>query len=312
MTRAEAIAIVLALLASACARGEPPRIVVTPQAPTVAADAIDAPFEVRNAGGRPLALDGVVPACGCVATTHLPDALAPGAATLFRVQCREPAGTADVVRSLRLRSSDPTRPETELHVTLPAKRAATEPAALYFGYVAVGATAVRDVVLPVPFGDLAPTAAADLTTEPLPDRADGAHVVRVRFAPHAAGVVHATLGLGPAVGSLPVSAVAYAGVMAFPAELVAKHANGAGLSSVMLVVPGAEPIALGRIDYPPGMTGELRTIVPGRQFRLLVRGRVGAADGAAAIRVHTGGTSEPVVVIPVAEAAASAPTGASA
>jgi hypothetical protein len=299
--RADAIALVLGLLASACAQGEPPRLVVSPQAPAVANGAADAPFELRNTGGRPLALDGIVPACGCTPASHLPDTLAPGAAALFHVQCRPPAGTADVVRSLRIRSSDPTRPESELRVTLAPARTAPDPGALYFGYVAVGASAVRDVVLPVPFGDLAPTAVPDFTAEPLPDRADGAHVMRVHFTPHAAGVVRATLGLGPAAGALPVSAVAYAGVMAFPAELAAKRASGTGLPSVTLVVPGPESIALGRIDYPPGMSGELHTIVPGRQFRLLVRGHVAAAEAPGAIRIHAEAPNGPVIEIRVVD-----------
>jgi hypothetical protein len=159
------------------------------------------------------------------------------------------------------------------------------------------------VVVPLALGDL-PAAPPDFALESLPDRPDGTHAVRVRFTPHAAGVVRTVLDLGAAGGTLPATAVAYAGVMAFPAEVRQQRPTGAaGLPTVTVVVRGAEPITIGRIDYPAGIAGDLRTVVSGKQFRLLLRGRAPASAGEQAIRFHRDGASEPFLVVPVVDLA---------
>jgi hypothetical protein len=294
------------LLALGCGRSDPPRLKVTelPVSPAgtttgAAASTIDARFQLRNVGGRPLALDEVVPACGCAVTSRLPATLASGASTTLAATYRVPAATGRVVRELRLRTSDPQDPETPLRVTVAGRSAAPEPSALYFGYVAVGESAVRDVVLPAAVGVLAPSPRPDLTLEPLPARADGALGVRVTFAPSAPGIARATLDLG-AAGALPVIAIGYESLMAFPSEIrVPRPTGAAGLPSVTLVALGDAAVAMTTIDYPPGVSGELKTIVPGRQFRLVLRGRATAGE----IRVHGGAAHDPLLTIPVVDAA---------
>jgi hypothetical protein len=124
----------------------------------------------------------------------------------------------------------------------------------------------------------------------------------VRFTPRAAGVVRATIDLGPGADPLPVTAVAYDGVVAFPPEVRVPRTTGApGLPSIMLIARDGAPLAIGDVDYPDGISGELRTIVPGKQFRLLLRGRVPPGAPDAAIRVRRDPASEPLVVIPVVD-----------
>ena len=70
---------------------------------------------------------------------------------------------------------------------------------------------------------------------------------------------------------------------------------------------GADPLEITRVEYPPGLAGELRTITPGRQLRLALHTRGRAADdsqGAAVIRLHTSSSEEPVLSIPVVRAGA--------
>jgi hypothetical protein len=308
MRRAEIVVVLLAATvaaASGCGRSDPPRLKVSRLPPSAATSAVEARFQLRNVGGRPLGLDDVVPACGCVPTSHLPEALASGASTTLDVRCRVPRGAGDVVRALRLRTNDPANPETSLSVTLTGSGTGPDPAALYFGYVALGTEAAREVVVPAALGELPVPAHADFAVESLPARADGALRVRVRFTPRTAGVVRATLDLGPAGGRLPVTAVGYGELMAFPAEVrVPRPSGAAGLPSITLVARGDRPAAFGRIDYPAGITGELRTVVPGKQFRLVLRGRGSDLPRDAAIRVHAAATGEPMLAIPVVNAVA--------
>jgi hypothetical protein len=151
-------------------------------------------------------------------------------------------------------------------------------------------------------------AEAGLTIEPMPVRADGALGVRVRFAPRVAGVVRADLDLGPAGGMLPVTAIGYESVLAFPAEVRLSSATGAaGLPVITLVGLGAEPLAITEVDYPPGLAGELRTVIPGQQFRLALRGRLhadAAGFGVAAIRLRRDAGGAPLLTIPVVRAPA--------
>jgi hypothetical protein len=306
------LAVALVALAVACGRSDPPRLEVRPRPADATASSGMVGYQLRNVGGRPLALDGLTPACGCAATARLPEVLAPGASTTLTVRCRPSRTTAQVVRELRLRSSDPSNPETVLRVTLPGVGAGPEPAALYFGYVPVGESVWQDVVLPAAIAaeSVRGPLGSELGIEPMPARADGARGVRVRFTPRVAGVVRTTIDLGAAGGALPVVAVAYDGVLAFPAEVgLSRASGGAGLPVITLVGLGAEPLAITHVDYPPGLGGELRMVVPGREFRLVLRarGRI-EAGGAAAIRLRRG-PGDPVLTIPVVGSAAGDPAG---
>jgi uncharacterized protein DUF1573 len=292
----------LVLATVACGRGEPPRLAVRSQPPLAAGAVVDTRFRLQNVGGDTLVLDDLVSACGCVPASRLPTSLAPGAGADLDVRCRPPREVGKVVRELRLRSNDPANPETPLDVTLAGTGAGPEPSALYFGYVAVGDSAVRDVVLPLAPGDLAPAAHPELIVEALPPRADGAHGVRVRFTPRAASIVRTSIDLGPTLGALPVTAVGYDAVMAFPAEVRLPRPTGAsGLPSITLIANGAAPLAITQVDYPAGISGELRTIAPGRQFRLLLR-RHGPLEHDASIRVRRAAGTDPILVIPVVDA----------
>lgn len=303
--RAMAPALVLAFVA-ACTSGEAPRLTVTPLASETRDGAVRAAFELRNDGGRPLILDRVVPACGCGAVSRLPPDLAPRAHTRLDVECRGPRLAGEDVHELTLRTSDPRRPETPLRVELGP--APADPAPIYLGYVTVGATLVRDV--PVPGASPARAAASgggEVAAEPLPPAADGTRLVRLRFMPRTPGVVRTAIDLGPA-GMLPVTAVAWDRVLAFPAEVrVPRATGGAGLPAVILVAAGEAPLAIARVDYPPGVAGELRTVVPGRQYRLSLYGRGPMPAGDAAIRVVAAGAADPVLVIPLVDAAAPPP-----
>jgi hypothetical protein len=291
-------ALALAALTSACGGGEPPRLDVGAGTVEVAGvgRGIEARYELRNAGGRLLLLDGVVPGCGCTTASRLPPALAPGAAATLALACSPIRAVNE--RALRLRSSDPATPETTVPLVLPAAAGSADPAGLYFGYVAVGGSVVRDVVTTSavpPDGSRLPPG---FTVEAMPARADAATGVRVRFTPRVPGLVRAALDLGPS-GTIAVSGVGYRDVLAFPAELTLPAATGArGLAGITLMGVGGDPLEITRVEYPPGVGGELRTVVPGRQFRLVVRTR-GASDGAAAIRLHTDSSDEPTVVIPI-------------
>jgi hypothetical protein len=203
-------------------------------------------------------------------------------------------------REIVLRTSDPHEPATVLYEPLPGIGQGAAPAAVYFGYVAVGGAATRDVVLPsaVAFDSLARPTDGSLTLEPMPSRADGARGVRVRFAPTRAGTVRAALDLGPGVGPLPLVAVGYDGVMAMPSEVRLPIAGSGALPMITLVGTGAAPLALGRVEYPDGIQGELRTIVPGKQARLVLRAR-GSAARSGAIRVLGADGATPLVTIPV-------------
>jgi hypothetical protein len=293
---------VVTALATSCT-GDPPRLQVSAVggAPASARpDAVRVRYELRNVGGRALGLDGIAPVCGCRADTRLPEALDPGAAATLDVECRAPERAGETVRELVLHTGDPASPATTLRVAL--QSAVASPAPLYFGYVAVGESAVRDVVLPaaVALDGLVPSPRPELALEALPARADGAVGVRVRFTPQAAGIVRATLDLG-AGRTLAATAVGFADVLAFPAEIALPAASGAAaLPTVTLVGVGAAPLAITRVEYPPGTSGELKTVVPGRQYRLLLRGRGAPGE----IRLHAATGDAPVLTIPVVAATA--------
>jgi hypothetical protein len=289
---------VLAALAVACGRSDPPRLKVTAMPGGAQQGAVDVRFQLRNVGGRELVFDGLAPACGCAAVSRLPETLASGASTMLDVRCRV---GREAIRELHLSSSDPGSPDTVLRVTLPGNGASVDPAALYFGYVPVGESVVRDVTVPAAatLEGLAPPDRPELAIEALAPRADGTRGARVRFTPRVPGVVRAAIDLGSAAGVLPVVGVGYDGVVAYPAEVALPPAAGSTvLPAVTLIATGSQPLAIAHVDYPPGLAGELRAVVPGRQFRLLLRGGVDAA-GPAAIRLHGAAGGEPILTIPV-------------
>ncbi|MCC6849727.1 MAG: DUF1573 domain-containing protein [Deltaproteobacteria bacterium] len=283
-----------------CASGGAPQLAVAPLPAERVGDLARAAFELRNDGGRVLVLDRVVPGCGCVARSRLPPELAPGAATRLDVECRGPRIAGDETRELRVRTSDPRSPETLVRVAVGRVPAGLP--AVYLGYVAVGTTLVRDVSLAMTSGDVLPRADGEVAVEPQPAAGDGTRLVRLRFTPHAAGVVRTTVDLGPA-GRLPLVAIAYERALAFPAEIRVPRATGApGLPTVTLVAAGTAPLAIARVEYPPGVAGELRAVVPERQYRLVLQVRGAIPTGNGAIRVVAEGTTDPVLVIPLVDA----------
>jgi hypothetical protein len=298
--RRRLLAVAVAAASAACGSGEPARLAVRDLPAETSGVTTRATFELRNDGGRPLVLDRVVPACGCGPVSRLPAELRPGVAAQLEIECVGSSVAGDDVRELALRTSDPRSPETLLRVRL--GRAAHGLAPVYLGYVAVGETLVRDVAVPSLAADVAPRSSGDVDVETASGAPDAARAVRVRFRPRTAGVVRATVDLG-AAGLLTVTAVGYDGVMAFPAEVRSPRPSGAaGLPPVTLVAAGASPFTVGHVEYPPGMSGEIRPVVPGRQYRLALALR-GALAGGAAIRVHGERPEDPVLVIPVVDAA---------
>lgn len=298
--------LVLAALAActACGSGDPPRLAVGDLPAETHGAWTRAAFELRNEGGRTLTLDRVVPSCGCGAVSRLPVELVPKAAARLDVACIRTGVAGDDVRELALRTSDPRSPDTLLRVRLGRSVRALAP--VYLGYVAVGETLVRDVVVPLLAGDVPTRSAGDVEVAAVPPSADGSRAVRVRFRPQRAGVVRTTIDLGPA-GLLPITAIAWDRMMAFPAEVRTPRATGAtGLPPLTLVAAGATPFAIARVEYPPGIDGEVRPVVPGRQYRLVLTVRGPAPSADAAIRVHGVGADDPVLVIPVVDASRAA------
>ena len=299
--RALPLALVMTLAAGCGGGNDTPRLKATAlPASAPLAGATDMRVQLRNIGGRTLALDGVGRVCGCSATNDLPEALAPGASVMLDLRCRAPRGVSPATREIVLHTSDPHEPATVLSEPLPGSGPGPMPAAVYLGYVAVGGAATRDVVLPsaVAVESLAPPANAAITIEPMPSRADGARGVRVRFAPTRAGVVRAILDLGSGVAPLPVVAVGYDGVMAMPPEVRLPTAGNGVLPAITLVGTGAAPLAIGRVEYPAGMQGELRTVVPGKQARLVLRAP-GSAARSGAIRLLAADGATTLLTIPV-------------
>lgn len=296
---ARAAAIVLVAGSAACGSGEPARLVVRDVGAETRDARTHATFELRNDGGRPLVVDRVVPSCGCGPVSRLPEELAPGASARLDVECSGARLGGDDARELALRTSDPRSPETLLRVRLGRAAEALPPT--YLGYVAVGETFVRDVALAPSSADVAPRKVGDVEIEPAPPGVDGARAIRVRFRPSAAGVVRAVVDLGSA-GRMPITAVAYDGLLAVPPEVRVPRPSGASaLPAVSLIAAGTEPFAIARVEYPPGLGGELRAIVPGRQYRLVLTGR-GPLPADGAIRVHGARTGDPVLAIPVVDA----------
>jgi hypothetical protein len=263
---------------------------------------VRARWELRNGGGRPLVLHGVVPDCGCRLGESLSDALERGESAALVVLCRAPHGGGEAVREMRLLSSDPERPETPLRVAITVAAPAAEPPALHLGYVPVGGSAERELVVEAE-GAAPGSCHPAVSVEPRPgSRSDGRRAFRVRFAPRESGVLRTALDLGAEAGAVPVSGVGFKTVAAYPAEVRAPD-----LAPVVVKALGEAAVELVRVEYPPGIAGEARTVVPGRQFRLALRldprraaGTRGVPAGEdRAIRIHTTDPDEPVLVVPV-------------
>jgi len=295
-----------------------------------AGELVTARYEISNSGGRTLMLHGLTLACGCRLAAALPDALDPSESATITARCRAPFATGDAVRELRLLSSDPEQPETRLRLTMAVIGVGAEPPALYFGYVPVGGAVVRELTLPASSRDGAggngrrldaggagaatgepaipgPVAADPaISIEARPPRSDGARVYLVRFAPRAAGPLHTLLDLGPEAGGVPVSGVGFQRVLAFPAEVTLPSVlTAGGPPTIALKSVDEDPLAITRVELPPGLAGELRAVRPGHEFRLVLRARAPYDAHAGVIRLHTSAPGEPLVTIPVLRAVAS-------
>jgi hypothetical protein len=322
----------LALL-TACGGGAPPRLELTgtgggerggETAPAVAApnvvraalaggEVATITYELRNSGGRALLLHGVTTDCGCDLVAPPPDAIAPRARTRLAVACRAPLGSGRAWRTTRLFSNDPRRPELSLLVELATTGSEAQPPGLYFGYVAVGRSAVQRLALPIPAGRTGGRAepppvprAGDpaVTVEPGVDEG-GRRVHLVRFTPRAPGPFHAALDLGPGAPAVPLSGVGFGDVVVVPAELTLPPASDSAVSAtVVLTNLGDAPLVVTGIDFPTGLSGELQTTVPGRELHLVVRARGGRGPIDAPIRLRTGSPDEPALIVPVKRAEA--------
>jgi hypothetical protein len=263
---------------------------------------------VRNAGGRDLLFHGVAVACGCTLGSSLPDALAPGEAASLAVQCRAPRTAGDAAREILVRSSDPARPEE--HLRIPMKVAggtSADPPALYFGYVAVGRSATRELVV-APGGGAGSTASGvvpvpgdpAVTVEPRPPRADGQHVYLIRFAPRTPGPIRTMVTLA-AGDEVPVIGVGFQGLIAFPTEVM-PGVTSSGAAVIMLTAGGEEPLEITGVELPPDVPGDLVSLTAGREWRLAVRSHMPRAGAGPPIRIHTSSAAQPTLDIPVRRA----------
>jgi hypothetical protein len=184
-------------------------------------------------------------------------------------------------------------------MTLPG--GAPPPASVYLGYVALGASAVHDVALRAGASDAPPTSSDPaLSVEQRPPRADGARVVRLRFAPREAGPFHGTLALGSAGGALEVSGVGYRDLIALPAEVhVPSETTGGAPPAIALKAAGAAPIAITAVEAPEGLTADVQPRGIGREFRVLLHAHAGRRPTSGAIVLRTTDPDEPVITIPV-------------
>jgi hypothetical protein len=293
VSRRRRAALLLALAtACGCADGSPRLEVVAaaegdpPPAATRGAE-IETRVEIRNAGGGRLHVSALVPDCACRADVLGSDVLAAGGRATVVTRCRAVPG-AGGVRRVRLRTNDLEHPETVLAVRAPA----ASPAALAFGYVRIGTTAIRRVAVSqgVPV-----TRAPELAIEP-GAVVDGVRTYRVRFTPRAPGVLWAALDTTPGAAPIVVTGVGFGAVAAFPAEVRMPSAIADDLPAVVLKRMEGAPFAVARVDFPADVAGEVETVVAGEQVRLLLRtlSDVPAADGP--IRIHVAGDAAPIVI----------------
>ena len=292
----------LAALAAATCGGPTgqPRLDVSP--PTVARErfATGARFEIRNTGAGRLHLHAIVADCACRAALGAA-ALAPGERTTVDARCRVVPG-AGAERRLRLHSNDPAGTPRVLSVSVPADGS---PAAA-FGYVPLGGSATRAVAAPDGAAVVRGAAAAAFSLEPGTRDASGARTYRVRFAPRAPGVARAVIEVDGAVSDVALSGVGFGSVVSYPAEVRTPSSVAEELPPLFVRNLGERSIEIVRVDYPADLTGELQTVVAGREFRLRLRARAGAdtSGGPRTIVLHTTAEDVPRLVVPVLEARA--------
>ena len=259
-----------------------------------------ADFTVRNAGGSDLIVHGVVRDCGCELTSPVPEALAPGHSAEIGVACRAPLAEGTTVRELHLVSDDPESPSVALQVPMTTAGTRASPAAVYFGYVAVGGSASRDVTAGPSNGGgaeaSAPKASSDvIAVERKPDN----RTYVLRFTPNATGPIHVDVDLGAGV-HVAASGVGFRSVLAYPAEVRLPSATTAsGPPPIAIKGVGEEPLEIMRVDFPPGLAGDLQAVTPGHEYRLSLRRRDAALGADAAIRLHTTSPSDRDLTIPV-------------
>lgn len=302
-----ALAAVVVIVAAGCHGGAPPQLELGSVGVEQAAGRVGgelARVEVGNAGGGALLLDGVRADCGCRLVSTLPDMLASGERAAIVVRCRRGAERATGAHEIHIASNDPQRPDAVARFAAPREdHLGVEPRAVYFGYVPLGSSVTRDLALaaePASPGGVPVAADAELQVESRPPRADGRRVVRVRFTPHAPGPFHGALALDgrPAIA---VSGVGYRSVLTFPAELtLPSEVTPSVPPAIALKHVGAAALEIAGIETPPGVTAELQTTTPGREFRLVVRAH-GRLPPDAAIRLRTSDGEEPLVTIPLHE-----------
>lgn len=293
------LAVVLSALAlvAGCGGGPPPHLTLGEPVLDATGGQQTARLELRNDGGRALALRGARLDCGCRLLAPLPEQLAPGEGATLALRCRAERDAGTRARTVAVLSNDPGRPEAVADIAWPASGAAEGPG-LYFGYVALGASAVRDLVLRAGESEAAAVGSDPaLGFEPRPPRADGAHVLRVRFTPRAAGPVHATLTLGG--GTREASGVGYRNLIALPAEIhVPSETTGGTPPAIALKALGATPVAITAVETPEGLSGEVQPPGSARELRVVLRAR-GPRRGGGAIVLRTSDPDEPVITIPV-------------
>jgi hypothetical protein len=116
------VALVL-LGASASAAETPPpkgpRISVEPLAfnfgDVLPSKTVDKEFIVKNFGSEDLTIAQIVPSCGCtVVDPNFQRVVKPGASTTFRLRLRTPGTAGHVVKSVVVKSNDPSKPSLEV------------------------------------------------------------------------------------------------------------------------------------------------------------------------------------------------------
>ena len=318
MSAARLAALVSLVAVCGCGPSAPPDVRVERADPTAAAanartapgGRVHARFTVTNAGGRDLVVNGIVRDCDCEVASAVPDAIAPGAQVTVDVACRAPRNAAQVVREMRLFTDDPTDPIEYLRVPITAEPAPVKPAAVYLGYVAVGASASREVTVDASRSGATTTPVASnhaITVTAKADTSGAGRAFVLRFTPTHPGVVHATVDLGGGA-TVAVSGVGFRGVLAYPAEVrLPSETTAGGPPAIALKGVGEEPLEITRVEFPPGLAGDLQPTTPGHEYRLALRTRGSAAwiTSDAAIRIHTASTTDPVVTIPVVHEARS-------
>ena len=208
---------------------------------------------------------------------RLPEALAPGASTICSTCTAGRRAATRSTRELRVRSSDPGDAETVLPVDAPRKRTPARIRPRSTSATCASASRRRGTSCcrrrsrsrvswrrrrsgPRPRADAGARRCAVR-------RARALHAERARRAPRR----RSTSDRG---GPLPVVAVVHA-----RCPRVSRRDRAAGVDRrggvlpITLVGLGDAPLAIARRRLSAGSGGELRTVVPGRQFRLVLRGR---------------------------------------